>query len=164
MLKAAVQAPNHFQTEPWRFWVLAGSAREELGLVMADALRGGMDDLESEQSRTLLGKEAEKPMRAPVLIVVGVKRSENPKAIPVEDIEATAAAVQNMLLAAHDLGLGAMWRTGDAAYDPRIKEFFGLGPEDHLAGFIYVGYPAMERAPRDREPGDKVEWRGWDTD
>jgi nitroreductase len=162
MLKAAVQAPNHFQTEPWRFWVLAGGAREELGRAMADVLRETMEDPDSEESRTLLAKEVEKPLRAPVVIVVGSKRSENPKAVPIEDVEATAAAVQNMLLAAHALGLGAMWRTGDPAYDPKIKEFFGLGPEDHLAGFIYVGYPAMERAPREREPGDKVEWRGWE--
>jgi nitroreductase len=161
MLTAAVQAPNHFQTEPWRFWVLAGEAREELGRAMADVLREKMDDPESEGSQAALSKEVEKPLRAPVLIVVGCKRSENPKAVPVEDFAATAAAVQNMLLAAHDLGLGAMWRTGDTAYDPRIKEFFGLGPHDHLVGFIYVGYPAMERAPRDRQPGDKVEWRGW---
>jgi nitroreductase len=162
MLHAAVQAPNHFQTEPWRFWVLAGAAREELGRVMAEALKEKMEDPESEESRVLLSKEAEKPLRAPVLIVVGAKRSEHPKAVPVEDFAATVAAAQNMLLAAHDLGLAAMWRTGDPAYDPNIKEFFGLGAEDQLVGFFYVGYPAIERGLREREAGDKAEWRGWE--
>jgi hypothetical protein len=34
-----------------------------------------------------------------------------------------------------------MWRTGDAARDPEIKKFFGFSPEQHLIGFLYIGYP-----------------------
>jgi nitroreductase len=163
MLDAAVQAPNHHLTEPWRFIVLAGEAREELGRVMADVLRQRLDDPDGDAGRVQLAKEAEKPLRAPVLIVVGTKLSDNPRIVPVEDIEATAAAVENMLLAAHDLGLAAQWRTGDAAYDPTVKSFFGLSPEDQLAGFIYVGYPDKEPGTRERTPaGAKTEWRGWD--
>ena len=161
LLSAAIQAPNHHLTQPWRFWVLAGKAREELGQVMASALRRKMDDPESTPGQALLAKEAQKPLRAPVLIVVGAKKSDNPKVVPIEDVEATAAAVENLLLAAHDLGLGAMWRTGDAAYEREVKEFFGLGPEDHLSGFIYVGYPAMTPPSRERDLTGKVEWRGW---
>ncbi len=163
MLEAAAQAPNHHLTEPWRFFVLAGRARDELGSVMAEELRQRLDDPESDAGRIQVAKEAEKPLRAPVLIVVATKKSDNPRIIPVEDIEATAAAVENMLLAAHDLGLAAQWRTGDAAYDPSIKAFFGLSPEDHLAGFIYVGYADKEPGPRQRSlAASKTEWRGWD--
>jgi nitroreductase len=163
MLEAAAQAPNHHLTEPWRFFVLAGRARDELGSVMAEELRQRLDDPESDAGRIQVAKEAEKPLRAPVLIVVATKKSDNPRIIPVEDIEATAAAVENMLLAAHDLGLAAQWRTGDAAYDPAIKVFFGLSPEDHLAGFIYVGYADKEPGPRQRSlAASKTEWRGWD--
>lgn len=163
MLEAAVQAPNHHLTEPWRFFVLAGKAREELGRVMADVLRQHLDDPESGAGTAQIAKEMEKPLRAPVLIVVATKRSDNPRIVPVEDIEATAAAVQNILLAAHDMGLAAQWRTGDAAYDPSVKSFFGLDPEDHLAGFVYVGYADKEPGPRQRVPASaKTEWRGWD--
>lgn len=163
MLEAAVRAPNHHLTEPWRFFVLAGTAREELGRVMAEALRQHLDDPEGEPGHAQLVKEAEKPLRAPVLIVVAAKQSNNPKVIPIEDVEATAAAVENLLLAAHDLGLGAMWRTGDAAYDPGIKAHFGLEPGDHLAGFVYVGYPDKEFSPTRRTPvAEKTEWMGWD--
>jgi nitroreductase len=74
-----------------------------------------------------------------------------------------AAGVQNLLLGAHALGLGAYWRTGDAAYDPRVKAFFGLGPQDHLVGFVYLGYPAEPPKPVTRTPAaELVEWRGWD--
>ncbi len=163
LLDAAVHAPNHHLTEPWRFIVLAGKAREDLGRVMADVLRQGMENPAGEDEREKLAKEALKPLRAPVVIVVAAKRSDNPKAIAVEDVEATAAAMENILLAAHDLGLGAMIRTGDPAYDARVKGFFGLDPEDHLAGFIYVGFPAVELGPSRRKPASEVtEWRGWD--
>lgn len=160
MLDAAVQAPNHHLTEPWRFFVLAGEAREELGRVMSEALRKHLADPGGEAGKALLAKETAKPLRAPVLIVAAVKRSENPRVVPIEDIEATAAAVENMLLAARDLGLAAMWRTGDAAYDPAVKAFFGLTPEDHLAGFIYVGFADKNPDARQRTSArDKTEWR-----
>jgi len=162
LLDAAVQAPNHHITEPWRFYVLAGKAREDLGRVMAEALRPRLEDPAGEKGRALLAKEAEKPLRAPVLIAVAAKNSDNPKVVPIEDVEATAAAVENLLLSAHDQGLAAMWRTGDAAYDAHVKEFLGLRPEDHLLGFIYVGYPDATPAPRRRSAEGKVEWRGWE--
>ncbi len=162
LLETAVQAPNHHQTEPWRFYVLAGEAREELGRAMAETMRARLAEPEGEQGRALLSKEAGKPLRAPVLIVVAAKAPENPKVVPIEEVEATAAAVENLLLAAHDLGLAAVWRTGDAAYDARIKQFFRLGPEDHLVGFVYVGYPDAAPAPRQRTAAGKVEWRGWE--
>jgi len=160
ILDAAVQAPNHHLTEPWRFFVLAGEAREELGRVMSEALRKHLADPGGEAGKALLAKETAKPLRAPVLIVAAVKRSENPRVVPIEDIEATAAAVENMLLAARDLGLAAMWRTGDAAYDPAVKAFFGLTPEDHLAGFIYVGFADKKPDARQRTSArEKTEWR-----
>ncbi|MCL4465906.1 MAG: nitroreductase [Chloroflexi bacterium] len=163
MLEAAVQAPNHHLTEPWRFFVLAGEARSELGRVMSEALRKQLADDAGEAGKARLAKEIEKPLRAPVLIVVAVKRSENPRVVPIEDVEATAAAVENMLLAAQDMGLAAMWRTGEAAYDPAVKAFFGLSPEDHLVAFVYVGYADREPGPRERMPAsENTVWRGWD--
>ena len=163
MLEAAVQAPNHHLTEPWRFFVLAGEARSALGRVMSEALRKQLADDAGEAGKALLAKEIEKPLRAPVLIVVAVKRSENPRVVPIEDVEATAAAVENMLLAAQDMGLAAMWRTGEAAYDPAVKSFFGLSPEDHLVAFVYVGYADREPGPRERMPAsENTVWRGWD--
>ncbi len=162
VLGAATQAPNHHNTEPWRFFVLAGRAREDLGRVMAEVLRPQLPDPDSESGKALLAKEAEKPLRAPVLIVVASKASDNPKVVPIEEVEATAAAVENLLLAAHDLGLAAVWRTGKPAYDPRVKQLFDLGAADHLVGFIYLGYPDATPAPRQRSAAGKVEWRGWE--
>ena len=82
--------------------------------------------------------------------------------VEIEEVEVGAAAVQNMLLAAHSLGLAAMWRTGDAAYDPAVRSYLGLSERGHILGFIYVGYAAIEKSGVDHVaiPGDRVAWLG----
>lgn len=155
VLDAAVQAPNHFKVRPWRFVVLCGQARERLGDVLADSMRARLPGLPEEA----LGKERAKPLRAPVLIAVGVDRPEDSRVIEIENVCAAAAAVENLLLAARALGLGAIWRTGEAAYDPRVKEFLGLDPAQHLIGFVYLGLPAVE-LPLPARPShhDRTTW------
>lgn len=177
LLSAAVQAPNHHETEPWRFVIVAGKARAEMGAVMEAALRRRMAGEDGSKVDGLAIAERAKPMRSPVLIVVGVKHDlkEKPalslsngggeRVVPVEDLEAAAAAVQNMLLAAHALGLAAQWRTGDGAFDPDVKAWFGLAPSDEIAGIVYVGYRDAERDGPHRGPREwrhKTEWRGWE--
>jgi nitroreductase len=61
----------------------------------------------------------------------------------IEDYAAASAATQNVLLAAHALGLGAIWRTGDMAFHPAIVEHLGLAPSDRIVAFVYIGRPAM---------------------
>jgi nitroreductase len=155
LLTAAVQAPNHHRVRPWRFVVLTGSARNRLGDVMAEALR----QREPEPPENALQGERSRPLRAPVLIAVGVDKPSEPKVVEVENICAVAAAVENLLLAATALGLGAMWRTGPAATDPAIKEFIGLAADQHLIGFVYIGYPEAAFPTKERpDASDRVTW------
>ena len=141
LLSAAVQAPNHYKVRPWRFVVLTGVARERLGEVMAQAFLDKFPDLPSDAQSKALEKERSKPLRSPVLIAVGVDKPVESKVIEIENVCATAAACQNLLLAAHELGLAAKWRTGDPAFDPKVKQFLGFEPEQHLIAFLYIGYP-----------------------
>src|SRR5690349_980669 len=69
MLEAATYAPNHHEVEPWRFIVLTGPARDELGELMAKLMREKMPETESEKAQAALAKERNKPLRAPVVIV-----------------------------------------------------------------------------------------------
>src|SRR5690348_4197954 len=69
LLEAATHAPNHHNTQPWRFIVLAGNARAELGQVMQEALLTRLDALPPEKAEALLAKERSKLLRAPVVIV-----------------------------------------------------------------------------------------------
>jgi nitroreductase len=167
LLEVATHAPNHHKVEPWKFIVLAGEVREELGKVMAESLAQRLAETPlplppHDKQVALLNKERTKLLRSPVVIVVVAEPSKQPNVMSIENIEATAAATQNMLLAAEEMGLACMWRTGDAAYDPRIKQWLQLAPDDHIVAFVYVGYPAIPKS--ERHPitfEEKTRWLGW---
>ena len=127
LLEAATHAPNHHNAQPWKFIVLAGNAREELGTVMAMSLADRLEETSSEKAQAILNKERNKPLRSPVVIVVVAEAPKQPNVMEIENIEAASAAVQNMLLTAEEMGLACMWRTGDAAYDPHVKQWLGSG-------------------------------------
>lgn len=159
LLSAAVQAPNHYKVRPWRFIVLTGEVREKLGEIMAQAFLDKFPDLPSDAKAKALEKERSKPLRSPVLIVVGVDKPVKSKVIEIENVCAAAAACQNLLLAAHDLGLAAKWRTGDPARDSKVKQFLGFEPDQHLIAFLYIGYPAFEPDPVERPSfEDRTTW------
>jgi nitroreductase len=145
LLHAAVQAPNHYRVRPWRFVVLTGESRNALGEILAQALK----KQNPETSDSGMDLERAKPLRAPIVIAVGVDKPDDPRVLEIENICATAAAVENLLLAAHSDGLGAMWRTGTAARDPEVKKFLGLSPDQELISFVYIGYP--DRVPAQTE-------------
>lgn len=164
IIEAGAQAPNHHKTRPWRFVVVAGASRDALGSVMADSAAAGASGLREHDLDALREKQRGKPLRAPVIIAVAVEPSSGPKVIEIEEVEAGAAAVQNMLLAAEALGLGAMWRTGPAAYDPAVKRLLGLSARAHIVAFVYLGYPDVPDLPqREREAQSLTRWMGWDT-
>jgi nitroreductase len=151
LVEAAVFAPNHKLTFPWRFIALRGEARARLGqawaAAAAEAAPGGAE------RETFLAREAAKPLRAPIVLVVSTRTDQN-SVRAIEDFAATAAAVQNILLAAHALGIAAIWRTGDMAYNREINEHLGLDRDDRIVAFVYLGRAAMEApkgAPRDTE-------------
>lgn len=165
LLQAAVRAPNHHRNEPWRFVVIAGAARERLGDAFAECARAHLPEAAGEKKEAILAAERAKAFRSPVVIVVACIRHEHPKAMWIEDLEATAAATQNLLIAAHALGLGAAWRTGNPAYDPDVKLKIGLHAEDDIVAFVHVGYPIPERPPLTARAhiDDVTRWEGWDS-
>ncbi|KZE69014.1 nitroreductase [Fictibacillus phosphorivorans] len=147
MLTAATYAPNHYRTEPWRFFVLTGESRKKLGEVLEGITRADNTGLEPDELEKKAEKSRNNPLRAPVIIAVGVEPSVKKNVIEIEEYAAVHSAIQNMLLTAHELGLGAIWRTGAVTYHTKVKEFFGLSENGALAGFIYVGYPDMTMKP-----------------
>jgi len=137
LLDAGAQAPNHHKVRPWRFVVLTGDGRKKLGDVMAASFADRNPGAPSEG----LDKTRALPLRAPVVIAVGVDKPTETKIQELENYAAVSAACQNILLAAHALGLGAIWRTGEWARDAKVKEFLGFAEDQHIAGFLYIGYP-----------------------
>jgi nitroreductase len=139
LLRAAMRAPDHGLMRPWRFFVLAGNDRHRLGDIFERALcrrQPEADEQAREKART-------RPLRAPVVIVaVAEVQQDNPRIPAIDQIMSTAAAVQNMMVAAHEMGVGAMWRTGSWALDPGVKEGLGFAEKDEIVAFLYLGTPA----------------------
>ena len=70
----------------------------------------------------------------------------HPKVPEIEQVAAVSAGIENLILAAHALGFGTMWKTGGAAYSPVVKRALGLDESDQILGFVYLG-TAVTRAP-----------------
>jgi len=152
ILAAAAAAPDHGELRPWRFIVLADSDKDDFGVVLADAYQGRCRAEAKEPTAGQLHKERTKLGRAPVVVVVAALRRESDTIPWIEQFAAAAAAAQNALIAATALGYGSMWRTGDVAYDPAVKSALGLGADDAVVGFVYLGTPAMAAAKPPRRP------------
>ena len=154
ILEAGTWAPNHHLTEPWRFFVLEGEARADLGRAMGRVAAKRETDPVRQES--VAAKAASKPMRSPCVIAIAVEPSPDESVPEIEEIAAGCAAVQNMLLAAHALGLAAIWRSGWITFEPEIRDHFSLSSRARMLGFIYLGYPAMDAPDRQRRSIDEV--------
>ncbi|MAM70823.1 MAG: nitroreductase [Gammaproteobacteria bacterium] len=137
--QAALRAPDHAMLRPWRFLTISGEGRIKLGELFAEA----MPSQTAEERSKLLNA----PLRAPMIIIAVAQIVEHPKVPPVEQISSTAAAVQNMSLAAHALGYASIWRTGKAAFDPVVKKGLGLSESDEIVGLLYLGTATVNDRP-----------------
>jgi nitroreductase len=157
VLESAVHAPNHKITEPWRFHVFAGKGRGEFARARAE-LAHILAEAEGEEEAYVAGRvsrERKKAFRAPVVIAV-ISKGGRDEVETLENYAACAAAVQNMQLTAHSLGLATIWRTGPVAYHPYMRYFFGLEADDRIVAYLYLGYPEGIERPRRREPASSM--------
>jgi nitroreductase len=152
IFEVAVRAPDHGALRPWRFFVVRGNARRRLADLFADsALR--------RNPQADAGKEREKAIRAPLTIALVARVTPNHKIPESEQVLSVAAAGMNILNAVHALGFAAKWITGENCYDAGFKQDFGLGPTDHLLGFIQVGTSAGGLTANRPDPAQFVtEW------
>ena len=139
VIDAALRAPDHGQLRPWRFLTIEGQGREKLGELFAEAVQSRGD-----ASQAALDKARAMPLRAPLLIVVVAKLQEHFKVPKSEQRLAAGCAAHGILIAAHAQGIGAVWRTGDMAFDAHVHKGLGLAENEELIGYLYVGTPLTE--------------------
>lgn len=143
MLKAACRAADHGNLQPWRFLVIEGEGLVKLGQVFLEVATQKDETLSEEFKARYLNM----PLRAPMILTVIAKIVDHPKVPDVEQLLAAGAAAQNIINAAYALGIGAIWRTGDFAFDTRVKSALELADNEQIVGFIYMGEPAAELTP-----------------
>jgi len=152
ILGAGICAPDHGRLSPWRFVVLTGADRK----ILADAWAEMRLRVSPETSKADAEKEGQKAMRAPTIVVVAARVNVPHKVPAIERVVAVGAAVQNMFLAAHALGVGAMWKTGEAAYDDKVKVALGLAATDQIVAFLYLGTTLSKGKPREGKLSDYI--------
>jgi len=156
ILRAAMRAPDHGKLRPWRFITLRGDARKRFGDVIAEAMKRR----DPAAPANMIEREREKPLRAPLIVVLVAAIREGHKIPVIEQMLAAGAAAQNVMLAAHAMGFGAAWKTGEPAYDAFVKETLGLAPSDAIVGFLYLGTPSVT-APAPPQPELSNFVRAW---
>src|SRR5450830_1222510 len=137
LFAAAMRAPDHGQLRPWRFLTVEGAAREQLGSLLAEAVRLQ----EGDANPAAIDKAHAMPLRAPLVIVVVARLQEHFKVPKSEQLLAAGCAAHGILLAAHAQGIGAVWRTGELSYSRQVAEGRGLGHDGEAVAFLSVRTP-----------------------
>jgi len=160
VLEAAVWAPNHRLTEPWEFVVVTGTALQRLAGLrreMTAAFLTTQNGLSAEQVSSQAEEGYRKAIAAPVTIAVSMAQHADP-AIREEDYAATATAIQNMMLAAHGLGLGAFWSTNKLIDYPPARALLGIADDRRIVGLVQLGYSAQSRPARRTPAAAHTRW------
>jgi len=148
LLDAAALAPNHRLTQPWRFYVLGPEARHAYGLALGERKAKKLDD--AERGRALRDTVAREHRDLPLMIAVAVVNSDDPE-IREEDYAAAMMAVQNISLAAVELGLGTHIKTGAIMNDPAARAALGVPDNERVIAVLNVGEPAMVPPAKERK-------------
>jgi len=156
ILEAANWAPTHRRTEPWRFKVFLGDAKEKL----ADSVYKLLEE-KIANGAAINSQKAEKfrenLKHVPASIAIIIQYDEAKRIPEWEEIAAVSMAVQNMWLTATESGLGAFWATPQ--FLPLLNEILEIKPGQQLLGFFFVGYIALDYpSPGRNSIESKIEW------
>ena len=153
LFQAAIRVPDHAALTPYRFIVAQDQGLEKLAqaYVKALTLKG------ADQAK--LDKAAKMPFRAPMVVTIVTQYQEHEKVPHSEQLITAGCAAHAMQMAAYSLGLGAMWRTGDLAFNDTVKEELGIELNEDIVGFLYIGTKAKEMPEKPQKPfDDRVEY------
>lgn len=155
LLDAAVRAPNHKLTEPWRFTVLTGAARERFAGLRADHRLKRYNDPTSDEARAAADKVRRETAETPAFIVVQCAVNDD-EVRREEDYAAVMMATANLILAAQSEGLGTYLKTGGIMRDPGLASLVELEAGYRVVAIVSLGYPAGEESPRRRRPAAEM--------
>jgi nitroreductase len=156
VLRAAVLAPNHRMTQPWRFYVLGPEARRAYGAALG--ARKSRKVADAEAAALVLDKVSSEHAALPAVIAVAIVQDENPE-VREEDYAAAMMAVQNLLLAATALGLGTHIKTGAVMDDPSARAAAGVRDGERIVALVNLGEPTEVPDPKPRT--DAAELTTW---
>jgi len=133
LCELATWAPNHKRTWPWRFAAITGPAQLRFGDTVAQAMAAfGDEPAKVDKART-------KYARTPAVVVIGSTAGDS-ELRTIENRDATAAAVQNLMLAATARGLATYWGSCPKGANDPVAEFCGFEPDTAVVCIMYIGW------------------------
>ena len=138
ILNAGARVPDHGALTPWEFIIAQDEGLSRLAQAFVFAAK------QSNADEDFIQKAEKMPFRAPMVITVVAKTQEHAKVPVLEQYIAAGCATMAMQQAAFSLGIGAVWRTGDFAFDRNVHQQLGLNEQDQIIGFLYVGTPSVQ--------------------
>jgi nitroreductase len=141
IFRAALRVPDFQRLRPYRFIVAQGAGLERLGALMAGAAKASgrsVDDIE---------RAYKMPRRAPLVIVVVAKARKSEIVTLFEQQLTAGCAVMAMQMAAVAQGFAGVWRSGWPMFDLHLARALGLGRDDRIVGFLYLGTAAKTLNP-----------------
>ncbi|HEX5436596.1 MAG TPA: nitroreductase [Gemmatimonadaceae bacterium] len=152
VLSAAAFAPNHRLTLPWRFYVLGPEARHAYGLALGDRKARKLTD--PDAVATLRQAMAAEQRALPCMIAIAVVTHDDPE-IREEDYAAAMMAIQNLSLAAVELGLGTHIKTGAVMSTAAARAAVGVPDDQRIIAVVNLGEPASIPPEKPRRPASE---------
>lgn len=155
LLELADWAPTHANTEPWKFIVYVDG--KEFGSQHATLYEA--DTSPENFMQMTYDKLLHMGDKASHVIIAIMQRHPLTRIPVLEEIAATACAMQNLLLGATAAGIASYWGTGGMTHSTAMKEFLALGDEDVVMGVLYLGYADdVPTGKRNIPLSEKVKW------
>jgi nitroreductase len=148
ILAAATTVPDHGSLKPWRFVVVRGDGRDTFGDALAATAVYHSPDLDDGKQAKLRNKA----FLAPVLVVLIASPQPSPKVPEWEQVASASCCGYALALAAHVLGLGAVWKSAGQLSGPPLTKLFGLVDGERLQGWVAIGTPAKTDSRPPAEP------------
>lgn len=158
LIAMADWAPTHAKTEPWRFVVYGNNKVKVFTKRHADLYKENTSPESFTQQKydnlNALGNNVSH------IVIVSMKRVANHKVPEIEEIAATSAAIENLLLTATAKGIASFWSTGGLTFHPALHKEFNLDEEDKILAILYLGYTdePFREGSRIIPLSEKIEW------
>lgn len=149
ILLATATVPDHGRLRPFRFAVVEGEGRAAFG----EALARTAAERRPEISAAALDGVRAKPMRSPTSIVL-IASPKPGKIEAWEQLATAACAGYAITLAAHAVGVGAVWKSVPFTRGTALAALFSLTDTEEVLGWIHLGTPTGSEAPATRPTVD----------
>jgi nitroreductase len=158
LLELANVAPNHRMTEPLEWRVMGAGAKTAYGEALAKRKAAKIED--PETARAVGEKVVRRTGSIPAMIAVIQDEDENPE-IREEDYATAFMAIQNLSLAAVEMGLGTHIKTGAVMGEPALRGALEVADGQRVVAIVFLGEPAEVPRAKPRTPAkDRTRWLG----